>query len=246
MSALGQALHRLAMHVAVAGTGRHPALVRRAWEALETKRWEDARFFAEAAVRSDPTAGDGYRLLGYALLRTGAIDKARLVYQSGIRAAPADSSLLVALGDLELEAGRYTEADKAYRYADQLTPNRADLVLRLGKSALIQGRIPEAAELLERAMGLDPDNPEVLLSLGSARRRLGDFDGAVRVLAPATVRVPGSSAAHYDLAVSLAALAQWEAALVHATSALNLEPDNLELQKLVRIVDAHQLSRDKA
>src|ERR1700760_3179669 len=66
----------------------------------------------------------------------------------------------------------------------------------------------QAAEILKVA----PGHPPALLLLGEGRRRRGDAEGACSVLAPLCRAQPRWAAAHFELALALAASGHSEAA----------------------------------
>ncbi len=245
-SGLASRLRRLALHVAGDGSSRRRATYfsQLAWSAINNKNWSDGEFFAEAAVRADPDYAYGYRVLGYARLRGGSLDAARRSYEEGLRRVPNDVDLARALADLEMEIGDYAAAQTWLEKAVQFAPESPELLSRLGNAALYAGDVDTALRALEAANQRQPSDATILASLGSALRRKGDFHGAVRVLREAVAQDPGLARAQYDLGLSLAALEQWREALVYASAALRLEPENQGFAKLVAVIRGNLTSSE--
>jgi len=234
-------VRNLALRVAGSGRSRHRAIhfCKQAWNAIQSKRWEDARFFAEAAVRADSDFPDGYRMLGYARLRVGFQDGARQAYLRGLESASTDTPLMMALGDLETEVGQHDRAEQWYEQAAAIMSESPDILLRLGNAALRNNHLGRAAEVLGKANRLLPNDLRILAALGTLLRRQGDFKGAVQALTVVVSRQPASPSTQYDLGLSLAALAQWDQAFRHAQSALSLEPGNQDFERLLSVIEGN-------
>lgn len=162
-------MRSLALRVGGAGRSRDRAIhfCKQAWNAIQSRRWKDAGFFAEAAVRADFDFPDGYRMLGYARLRVGLQDGARQAYLRGLESAPTDTPLMMALGDLETEVGRYDWAEQWYERAVAIMPESPDVLLGLGNAAQRNNHLGRAAEVLDKANRLLPNEVRILEGLGT-------------------------------------------------------------------------------
>jgi len=94
---------------------------------------------------------------------------------------------------------------------------------------------PDENEQIERALStlsiaqhLEPHDTQTLAALGYVQRRLGNFEAAGRLLQEVVARQSSWDTAQYDLALSLAALQDWEGALLHARAPLRLDPTDKE------------------
>src|SRR3979490_392122 len=82
-----------------------------------------------------------------------------------------------------------------------------------------------AAEQAGEILNAVPGHPGASLLLGIARRNSGDPAAALSVLAPLAVAQPRWAAAHFELGVTLGALARGEDAVAELRTALALNPD---------------------
>ena len=82
-----------------------------------------------------------------------------------------------------------------------------------------------AAEQAGEILNAVPGHPGASLVLGIARRNSGDPAAALSVLAPLAVAQPRSAAAHFELGVTLGALARGEDAVAELRTAVALNPD---------------------
>jgi len=241
LDVVGRLLVRLALWVAGSSRSRTRAVwfANMAWKHVGTKQWRDAAFFADAALKADDTLPDAYRMKGYVQLRTGSPETARRSYMDGLRQAPQDCGLMQALGDLEQEAGDYERAQHWYEQALVIMPHSHELLLRMGNAASANGQLERASSALSIADHIEPHDTQTLAALGYVQRRLGNFEAAGRLLQEVVSRQPSSETAQYDLALSFAALQNWEGASLHARAALSLDPTNKEFANLVAIVEAN-------
>jgi tetratricopeptide (TPR) repeat protein len=82
-----------------------------------------------------------------------------------------------------------------------------------------------AAEQAGEILNAVPGHPNASLVLGIARRNIGDAEGALSVLAPLAATQPRWAAAHFELALTLAALRRGEDAVAELRQTLALNPD---------------------
>lgn len=218
------------------GTARDAArAAQRAQQEIAQGHWEDAILLSRMAIAADPTLPDGYRHLGFALLRSGDPTTARETYQAGLRIAPRDPWLARSLGNLELELGRNVAAERAYRQALGEQPEDASLLHKLGVAIGRQGRqerFEEATDLLERSIQRAPENAEALQSLGLVRYWMGDWPRAADALRRTIEHEPTNPDAHYYLGAALTKMEQWQEALHTITRAVALDPNNTAASQL--------------
>src|ERR1700682_3599100 len=81
--------------------------------------------------------------------------------------------------------------------------------------------VKQAGEILSTV----PGHPGASLVLGIGRRNSGDPAAALTVLAPLAVAQPHCAAAHFELGVTLGALARGEDAVAELRTAVALNPD---------------------
>ncbi|MDH3513718.1 MAG: sulfotransferase, partial [Gammaproteobacteria bacterium] len=77
------------------------------------------------------------------------------------------------------------EAETHYRKAVEVKPDFTEAHINLATTQRVQGKFPEALESYQRALMLAPDNPEAVGGAASMLERLGRFDEARAIMAPA-------------------------------------------------------------
>lgn len=118
-----------------------------------------------------------------------------------------------------------TLAARQYGLDDPAT-YRAQYEQSLGTVLVEQGRIDEAVEHYQSALELG--HPDAGPALGDVWRRLGDVDGALRILRDAVERSPGSAYAHRSLGVALAQHGDLAEAQRELEAALAIDPRDWE------------------
>ncbi|MCL4531892.1 MAG: tetratricopeptide repeat protein [Actinobacteria bacterium] len=217
-------------------------LAHESWLAGREGRWQDAAAWAEKAIERDPTYPDGYRMLGFALLRLGSPERARDAYQRGLRVAPDDPLLHQSMGELEFELHNLAAAEQAYRRAMQLKHVDAELLFKL---ALISGpRGADAMAYLEQALRLAPDDVRIYAALGEFRYRLGQNDAAMGLLREAIARKPDLAHPHFYLGLALIRDGEWGEGLDELRRAVDLDPDDASYREMLTELTARFESGD--
>jgi len=104
-------------------------------------------------------------------------------------------------------AGRLAEAEEIYREILAADPEHAEALHLLGLVACQVNQLEAAEALIVRASALVPGNAEFLLNLGEVQRRRGKLEAAAASLRRAVEAEPGNAFGHYNLGVTLGALA---------------------------------------
>jgi len=144
----------------------------------------------------------------------------------------------VNFADLHRARGREREAEAVLRDAVKADPSAAGPRHALGLSLVRQKRVPEALAALGEAARLAPDDPRFAYVYGVALHDAGKRAEATKTLEAALARHP------YDREILLA-LASYEREAGNVTRAAQrakllaeLEPDNAELARFARELDA--------
>lgn len=103
------------------------------------------------------------------------------------------TALLEKSGWEALNAGNPRAAADAFRRALAGDPKNPRLHLGAGVAAYLERRDPEAKDALERALELDPKLPDARLVLGQVLYRMGDPNGAIRLLERIVAEAPGDT-----------------------------------------------------
>jgi tetratricopeptide (TPR) repeat protein len=154
------------------------------------------------ALELDPRLHEARAPLGWCLYYLGRLDSSREVFERYLAIVPTDAGALLALGLIEFDADRIDTARSRFLQAIELTRVRDDVVTqallraRLADVEQRAGQLEAARRLLVVAIKLDPHNQSYYYKLARVLQRIGDADGARRVLARRDeILVSGSSKA---------------------------------------------------
>lgn len=127
------------------------------------------------AVLAQPGEGEGWRLLGRALLAAGPdrAEAAAAAFRRLLRLRPGDADGRVEFGNALRTAGRDAGAAEAYRAALAADPAAAEAHANLGILLRDAGDGDAAVARHRRALALRPDDRRFLLNFGIALRDLG-------------------------------------------------------------------------
>lgn len=137
--------------------------------------------------------------------------------EAALQQAPNDYEALLALGDAHRLRAAVSEAESAYRQAIQARSAASEPHLGLGQLYAQAHRRDDALRALRRAHELAPDDPDVDYQLG----RLLSGQEAVTHFRDAVANRPGWSSARAELADTLLALGQTEAAIAEYRAAIS-------------------------
>ena len=210
------------------------------------QRWHEAMARYCKAVETDSTHADGHLHWGVALRNVGQWDAAveRLTRASELVSEERLGIALFYLGSALEQAARerpghdyFERAVTVFRRLIAHSPDDAYALNYLGYSFAERGiHLDESVDLLTRAIRLEPDNGAFFDSLGWAYYRLGELRQAERYLGKALEQMADheqmEQAVILDHAGDIAnALGKQDEATHHWRQALDLTPENEELQK---------------
>ena len=153
--------------------------------------------------------------------------------KSAAAARPDDNDLQFQLGSVYERAGDRKAAEKAFQAILEKTPDHAPTLNYLGYMWAEGGvNLEKAHEMLTRAVGQDPNNGAYIDSLGWVYFRLGKLDLAEKYLTDATRLLPRDATVHEHLADVVAMRGERERALQLYRTALDLEPDGKDVDKI--------------
>jgi len=144
---------------------------------------------AQRALALQPGLGRAHMALGY-YHYWGRRDYARALEEFAIaeRSLPGESRLLELLGVIRRRQGRFEEALAKQEEVRALNPRDAQAAWDLGSTYAMLRRYDDAARAWERAIALAPDLLVSYQSWAFTQLRLGDVEGARRILR----RAPGA------------------------------------------------------
>ncbi len=136
-------------------------------------------------------------------------------------------------GSADLDSGKIESAQKHLSKALEMAPENPYVNYLMGMRFLLNGELPAAKPYLEKSVSTDARQVPALVALGALRFRLGDYAGAIQVLAPAA-RLDGSRwKVHSMLAGSYLKQKDFEHAREQAEQALALGKDQAGHDQLV-------------
>jgi tetratricopeptide (TPR) repeat protein len=187
-----------------------------------------------AAERFNADRPEGRANLGNLYATQGKYEDAIAAYRAALALDPTFVQAALNLADLYRSRGLEDEAEKTIREVLKRDPGSAPARFALGLSLARQKRTPEALKSLSEAAKLAPDNARFGYVYAVALNDAGQKPRALRELEGTLRRHP------YDRDVLMAlALFQRDAgsrdrALEYALRLAELEPDNPQIQRLVR------------
>jgi predicted Zn-dependent protease len=148
-------------------------------------------------------------------------------------AKPDDLDLQFQLGSLYERAGDTKSAEDTFVALLKKDPEHTQTLNYLGYMWAEAGKnLDQAHEMLVRAVGKDPTNGAYVDSLGWVYFRLGKLDLAEKYLTDATQLMPRDATVHEHLGDVLAKRGAKDRALVSYRTALSLDPDAKEGEKI--------------
>lgn len=135
------------------------------------------------------------------------------------------------------------EAIAVMERAADIAPNDARVAEALGliyenSSLYAKDALPKAFDAYEKALSLEPNNPLLLVKLGTIKRAMGDskeggdeqmalYGEAKEFFETAIEKKADLPLAHYNLAVVLSRMKEYDAAIAEASESVALEPGNV-------------------
>ncbi|MEX2579079.1 MAG: tetratricopeptide repeat protein [Verrucomicrobiales bacterium] len=194
-----------------------------------------AEFLAKQEAISDRAAGHMGRALFYADL--GKVDDAEAAYRLATKVEPESVPARVNLAELLLEGNRPEEAEKEFRAAVEsaMAENEEGLARdALARFLIRMKRYDEGVEELKLATELMPNHARTQYFYGVALNSLGQFEEAIPYLEKAHALDPYNLEYLTGLAAIFRDGGLTERSLEYARAALRLQPENPQLQQLVR------------
>ena len=167
--------------------GDFQALRRRAIEAMQARRFDEALVCASQAIALHPGASGMASLRADAFAALGRHEEALRAYERALELKPGQPKVLFNRGRALAALHRRDEAIECFRQALALNPRYAQALNGLGHALQLRGRYEEAIGHYEGALRERPDDADALNGRGTALKTLGRYREAIedfdRVLA---------------------------------------------------------------
>jgi predicted Zn-dependent protease len=168
-----------------------------------------------------------------AYVQAGDNPAAVALMKAAIGAKPEDLDLQFQLGSLYERGGDQKAAEEAFLALLKKNPDHAPSLNYLGYMWAESGKnLEQAHEMLVRAVGKEPRNGAYVDSLGWVYFRLENLELAEKYLTDAVTLMPGDATVHEHLGDVLAKRGDMERALRSYRTALSLDPEGKEVDKL--------------
>lgn len=210
------------------------------------KDWAPARQELEKSIAMGAKEAQAHYQLALALRGLGETEQAKKeiqIYQEQKSSdeAQLEASMRAAQADDELKSDKLQDAIGHYREAVAGQPNNANFKYKLALALHQSGDAEGERAQLEQAIQLDPDLAGAQNELGYLLSRSGDAAGALQHFRSAVHAAPAYIEAWINLAAECAMAGQFPEARDAIATALRLDPENEQAQKL-----SDRLSRDAA
>lgn len=181
---------------------------------------------AKLGTRNAVTVAEAYMQAGQ---NAAAIE----LLKNAAAARPEEVDLQFQLGSVLERAGDRKAAEKTFQGVLEKNPDHAPTLNYLGYMwAEGSVNLEKAHEMLTRAVGQEPTNGAYVDSLGWVYFRLGQLDLAEKYLTDAARLMPRDPTVHEHLGDVLAARGERDRALASYRTALDLEPESKDVEKI--------------
>ncbi|MCG3183777.1 MAG: Serine/threonine-protein kinase PknD [Planctomycetes bacterium] len=192
----------------------------------EIGRDADALKAAQAAIKLDENAPDGWRAMSRALYGLGRTQDALTAASKYVELAPRSLQGLNFVATLLVELGRFAEAEEAAKRTLEVDPANALALKTLGNARSNQGQHRLAIESYEAALRVDRTDAYTWLNLGVCWLLLGDYDRCIPGFKEATVQDPQLAPAWEYWGTALQAQGRSAEAIEKLLEALKLNPNS--------------------
>ncbi|MCX7834039.1 MAG: tetratricopeptide repeat protein [Ignavibacteria bacterium] len=183
---------------------------------------------------------DDYRLnflYGLILQREGNNENAIKYFEIAVEKEPNDISLLSTLALAYNTAGRYKESEEMYERALKINPDDPLVLNNYAYNLAVRGeKLDKALEMAKKAVSKDPKNPNFLDTIGWIYYKLKEYDLALDFILKSIAINAGSAVVQEHLGDVYYALKDKTNALKHWKIALELNPQNRNLEEKINSI----------
>lgn len=168
-----------------------------------------------------------------AYVQAGDVPAAVALMKAAAKAKPDDVELHFQLGSVQERAGDREGAEKTFLALLEKNPEHAPSLNYLGYMWAESGKnLERAHEMLLRAVSQEPNNGAYVDSLGWVYYRMGNLELAEKYLTDAASLLPRDATVHEHLGDVLAQRGDMQRALQSYRTALSLDPEGKETEKI--------------
>jgi superkiller protein 3 len=208
--------------------------VAKAMALVDAGRGAEAEVEAKKATTMDPNQGEGFAVLGAAMLLKDPNSASAAVNEAvnGSFLTPSSAYIQYTVGRIHEAAGNIGPAGTAYEAAKTIDPSLAKAQARLIQMKLWKGDVAGAATEAQQLAESQPNDGDAQLVYGRILlRNKKDFASAIVPLERATQRLPNDADAHAMLGEAYQLNRQSEDALDEFKRAFELKPNSPEIAR---------------
>lgn len=198
---------------------------------LNQERWKDAESASRMAIENNADAPWNYHFLARALLAQRKYREAESTARRAIALDPDDDNGYCCLARVLCERKHFKEAREAIDRAIELNPGDADNYGILAQLHSERRAWKACLESSLTGLSLDPDNDLCQFYRGIALSRIGDSKGAEAQFLDLLSDDPEDASNHLGQGMAKVAGGQYDAARMHFTEALRLEPNRTDARE---------------
>uniref|UniRef100_A0A7S2RLV0 Uncharacterized protein n=1 Tax=Mucochytrium quahogii TaxID=96639 RepID=A0A7S2RLV0_9STRA len=188
--------------------------------------------FFQRALQIDPSFTYAYTLSGHEYVSNEDFEKAVACYRHAIRTDSRHYNAWYGLGTIYYRQEKYDLAEYHFRRAISINPRSSVLYCYLGMVLHASQKCEEALNMLQRASALEPSNPQAKFQRALVLRTMECYEAALEELEAVRNFAPRESSVHFLMGKICKQLDKKDEAMLHFTTALDLDPKDSNLIKL--------------
>lgn len=175
-----------------------------------------------------------YENRAYALFHMGFSDQAKAEAEEGLRIEPYNSRLYRLFGEVNIEKKEYETAYDNLRKAKLLDADDMWVRYYLAEALYHLGNLQQAKAQCQAVLGRKPETPEALFFLSLIHAKEKNYDASLKVLRQARQVAPEEAQGIVKVADLLLEQNEFQLAYDVYAIALEVDPDNAEIQEKSR------------
>eukprot|EP00743_Colponemidia_sp_Colp-15_P008509 GILK01009256.1.p1 GENE.GILK01009256.1~~GILK01009256.1.p1 ORF type:complete len:672 (-),score=137.52 GILK01009256.1:61-2076(-) len=195
------------------------------------KEHETALKFFQRAIQVDPSFTYAYTLCGHEYVANEDLDKAVSCYRNALRTDSRHYNAWWGLGNIYYRQEKFELAEYHFRRALALHGRNSVLCCYLGMVMYAGGKREEALLVLRKAAEMEPNNPLATFQTANVLMGLNRHQEALEQLQKVRECAPKESSVHFLMGKIFKKLGKADRAMLHFTTALDLDPKDVNLIK---------------
>ncbi|MBN2018361.1 MAG: tetratricopeptide repeat protein [Candidatus Cloacimonetes bacterium] len=203
-------------------TGSAYEYFKKAIEAQQLKRYQEALTFYEKSLEKNPNNAEAHNNMGIILSILGAHEAAIQHFNEAKNINPELPQVYNNLGNAYESLGKLHEAVKHYEMAISVQTNYTDSYYNLARVYTDMREFEKAEAVLNKLIQLDASNAYACFGMGNMYAKKRDFDKAITWFEKAIELKPNYGEAHYRLGVTYGLKGDMDKGIQHINYANSL------------------------